>query len=223
MASKKILVVCPGCGKERIVAPENIKRSGHSYCNGCASIKRYGKDYIGKTFGRLTIVSDAEPVYDKRGGRRAMVNCLCSCGKTSVAERKGIMCGDTRSCGCLREEAAIARIEKFNLEHRNSLTEEEREAARLSRSSKESKRWLREVKSAERCVICGSSQNLAAHHLESYKENPELRFETSNGVCLCARCHIEYHTQFLGGYHVPATIATFDKFMRMKNGELDDK
>lgn len=223
MASKKIFVVCPGCNRERLVSPENIKRSGHLYCNGCASVKRYGNDYIGKVYGRATIISDAEPVYDDKRRRRAMVNCLCSCGNTFVAERKGVMYGHTSSCGCLREESAIAKIEKFNKEYRNSLTEEQREAARLSRSSKESKRWLREVKSVERCVICGSSQNLAAHHLESYKENPELRFETSNGVCLCAKCHIEYHTQFLGGYHVPATIATFDKFMRMKNGETDDE
>ncbi len=223
MAEKKILVVCPGCGRERSVIPSNLRKSGHSYCNGCASMERYGKDYIGKTYGRLTIISDAAPAYDTKRRRRAMVNCLCSCGKSTVSDRKDVTRGTTSSCGCLREELAIARIEKFNLEHRNSLTEEQREAARLSRSSKESKRWLREVKSTERCVICGSSQNLAAHHLESYKENPELRFETSNGVCLCAKCHIEYHTQFLGGYHVPATIATFDKFMRMKNGETDDE
>ncbi len=128
MARKKILVVCPGCGRERYVLPSNLKRSGHSYCNGCASVKRYGNDYIGKSYGRTTIISDAEPIYDDKRRRRAMVNCLCSCGNTFVAERKGVMYGHTSSCGCLREEISIATIEKFNKEFRQNLTEEQREA-----------------------------------------------------------------------------------------------
>lgn len=221
MSRRAVDVVCPGCKRTRKADKANLKKSGHSYCNGCASIKRYGQNYIGMIYGRLTILSDAEPVYDKKNQRRAMVNCKCSCGNNVVVERKGVMCGDTSSCGCLRTEVSVARIIRFNNDHRNTLSEEEKELIRLSRSSKESKKWLREVKLPNRCVICGSSQSLAAHHLESFKENPELRFDIKNGVCLCAMCHVEYHTRFLGGYHIPATISTFDAFMREKNGEAE--
>ncbi len=222
MTEKKILVVCPKCGIERGVYPTALRRAGHSFCRSCSAIEKFGKDYIGKTYGRLTIVSDAEPVFDKNGRRRTFVNCLCSCGKQVVVERNDIFRGRIKSCKCLLSETSAAKVNKLHEEYGNKLTEGDRERIRHSRRSKNYREWLREVKSTERCAICGSSQNLAAHHLESYRDNPELRFEAINGVCLCAKCHVEYHTQFLGGYHVPATIATFDKFMRMKNGELDD-
>lgn len=223
MPEKKILVVCPGCGIKRSVYPTNLRRAGHSYCSGCSAIERFGKSYIGKTYGRLTILSDAEPVYSNKGKRRAFVNCLCSCGNQVVVERYDIFRGRIKSCGCLFLETSAAKINKLHEEYDNKLTESERERIRHSRKSKNYREWLREVKFIERCAICGSSHNLAAHHLESYRNNPELRLEPTNGVCLCAKCHVEYHTQFLGGYHIPATIATFDKFMRMKNGETDDE
>jgi hypothetical protein len=48
------------------------------------------------------------------------------------------------------------------------------------------------------CQDCGRQckkreKGLAAHHLKSYTKYPKLRFEVSNGLTLCRRCHMTRH------------------------------
>lgn len=40
------------------------------------------------------------------------------------------------------------------------------------------------------CTICGKSGGkINAHHIKSFKTYPELRFEVSNGITMCIKCH----------------------------------
>ncbi|OGW08464.1 MAG: hypothetical protein A2W75_04065 [Nitrospinae bacterium RIFCSPLOWO2_12_39_15] len=43
------------------------------------------------------------------------------------------------------------------------------------------------------CVNCGSTNQRVAHHIKSYQEYQELRFDVWNGVILCRSCHSAYH------------------------------
>ena len=46
------------------------------------------------------------------------------------------------------------------------------------------------------CQCCGSKKDLQAHHIISWKDTydePELRYEVSNGITLCRKCHLKAH------------------------------
>jgi 5-methylcytosine-specific restriction endonuclease McrA len=48
------------------------------------------------------------------------------------------------------------------------------------------------------CQHCGRKckkreRGLAAHHIKSYADYPELRYEVSNGMTLCRQCHMTLH------------------------------
>lgn len=46
-----------------------------------------------------------------------------------------------------------------------------------------------------KCQVCGKLGKVA-HHLESYSSNPDLRIALDNGVCLCEKCHKEFHSMY---------------------------
>lgn len=50
----------------------------------------------------------------------------------------------------------------------------------------EHRAWSRKVKDkcGRRCVVCGSSRSLRAHHLMSWADNIEHRFNINNGVAV---------------------------------------
>lgn len=61
---------------------------------------------IGKQFGRLTVVKQAEPPEGKKG-REAWYLCSCSCGGNVVIRGSSLRRNITKSCGCLQRESAI--------------------------------------------------------------------------------------------------------------------
>lgn len=65
-------------------------------------------EMTGLTFGRLTVVSEAEGRRDARGRTRRFFLMRCSCGNEIVAEGAALRGGNTRSCGCLKREKAAA-------------------------------------------------------------------------------------------------------------------
>lgn len=58
----------------------------------------------GRQFGRLTVVESAGT---KKG--RALWLCRCECGGSVTTYASYLLCGDTRSCGCLHSEVSAAK------------------------------------------------------------------------------------------------------------------
>jgi len=55
--------------------------------------------------------------------------------------------------------------------------------------------WSREVRMSDNyhCVYCNTSKKLSAHHIFPKSKYPELKFNLSNGILLCKKCHDEIH------------------------------
>lgn len=70
----------------------------------------------------------------------------------------------------------------------------------MERKTRLDKPWRRAVFTRDgfTCQICGDKRggNLNAHHIESYHENADERYNVDNGVTLCASCHTAYHKEF---------------------------
>lgn len=46
-----------------------------------------------------------------------------------------------------------------------------------------------------KCTMCGTRENLHAHHIKPQALFPELRFDYDNGTALCAPCHRVAHKE----------------------------
>lgn len=72
-------------------------------------------DVIGQTFYRLTVIKEVEQIRSHR-----MVECKCSCGNFLTARLSSLLSGNTKSCGCLRKEAATDSASK-RIKHGHTL------------------------------------------------------------------------------------------------------
>ena len=85
-----------GCLKkgiwQRHSHPQSGRASGHR-----ASI-------VGKTFGRLTALR-----YAGTKANRAYWEAECTCGSVTIVSTDSLVTGNTKSCGCLHQDAAVRR------------------------------------------------------------------------------------------------------------------
>lgn len=97
------------CGNERVVQLGAL-RLGKSRSCGCAPRTRSkvvpAADLIGQRFERLTVT--AVGPCTTTGGRTLTVRC--DCGETREVSIRNLRSGNTRSCGCLQREHAVARV-----------------------------------------------------------------------------------------------------------------
>lgn len=63
------------------------------------------------------------------------------------------------------------------------------------RNSSRYKEWRKAVfeRDGFHCVKCGTKKDLQAHHIKPWKNNKALRYEVSNGMILCRKCHLKEH------------------------------
>jgi len=83
--------------------------------------------------------------------------------------------------------------------------------SRRIRNSQKFKDWRianfeRDDYTCQKCMDIGGE--LRAHHLNSFTDYPDLRFDINNGVTLCLDCHIEIHKK----YGKKITISDYAKY-----------
>lgn len=65
------------------------------------------KSLIGRKFGMLTVLDEVPPdkeIYGKYSGRRLIVECTC--GRKKSVNKRSVIRGRTKSCGCLQKATA---------------------------------------------------------------------------------------------------------------------
>lgn len=79
-------------------------------------------------------------------------------------------------------------------------------------SDKKHQIWAQKIKerAGYRCELCKTSGVLLhSHHLNSYDLFVEERYDLNNGICLCSRDHLLYHSIFGRGQN---TKNQFEQF-----------
>jgi hypothetical protein len=207
------------CGNTFEMDGDNLRRGTIKSC-GCYRIERCKRGKIDKTgnrYGKLIVLSRHE---------KTKWLCQCECGNTSIVDGGDLVKGTITSCGCLGRLRASKRLAQLNNKkigplnpaYNSNLTDEERWLRQERRDYQLPgyKDWRFKVMENNnfRCLVCKTrskkGERLVAHHLEGFKNNPDLRLEISNGVCLCQVCHINFHKTF--GYK-NSTSQQFEEYL----------
>lgn len=91
--------------------------------------------------------------------------------------------------------------ESFMLDHRDIVVLKQIHRTPYPKSSKSRRGFMQVAWSAmvrerdKKCVKCSSIFDLHAHHIKSYVNNEELRYDVNNGITLCGVCHRRLHKE----------------------------
>lgn len=198
------------CGEVTEVRKDKLS-GGYSKSCGClareltsARRSKSGYDLTGERFGRLKVI---KPI-GKREGQGRVWLCECDCGNVIETVASSLVRGRATSCGCKAVEhvtqLGLSNKGKNNPAYNHELTDEQRNKNRFQRSSDEAKKIRRKIykRDGYKCNICGKgSRNLNAHHLDSFVDNEDKRFNLDNLVTLCKECHIDFHKAYGYGHN----------------------
>ena len=204
-ARKAVVVICPLCSKQRVVGYRYIIKAGHTLCCGCSKSIKVNAPMLGTKKGRL-LIYDFAPPYKCKKQWKAQLKAICDCGTDKSYFASDL--SKTSSCGCFRKDTFTG---EGNPNYNPNLLMEERNGKR----GYAAERWAKEVKRRDNytCQVCWSTENVIAHHLNSYKSDKEARYNIENGITLCRECHTDFHLNFMGNYRIPCTAENFEQYL----------
>lgn len=115
-------------------------------------------------------------------------------------------------CLCGNNETITCNNTSINQLHICRRCKLQKRLENKSRNSSSYQEWRLQVYEQDNytCIKCSSrGGELAAHHIESWNDNKELRFELSNGITMCKTCHKDFHSLF--GYNT--TVEDLNKYL----------
>jgi len=176
------------------------------------NVKITEKRFLGKKFGRLTVISYSHSKSQHSGYSRAYWNCICDCGKEVKVRSDHLSRGTTRSCGCLRVDCMSskhgARVEvgsvPFNKLYNNYLLS----AKERGKSFELTKEQFKDITS-QNCYYCGAPPLSTLKVKSSYGEyvyngidriDSNLGYVDGNVVPCCKTCNIAKSNMTLGDF-----------------------
>lgn len=188
---EKLKFVCH-CGEEDEISYGVMKRK--SSCKKCRARNTGGKKKESLEEVKKHVESKGCKFIDKYILKeKTRIKYICHCGAPHEMYmsnfKKGNKCKE-----CKRRNFQGVKNHNFN----PNLSEDDR--LEVGRYEEGYKFWRKSVyrKYDYKCDVCkkDSDNDLTAHHLEGYAENPKLRTDVSNGVCLCIECHKKFHSKY---------------------------
>ena len=74
----------------------------------------------GIRFGKLMVIKESEPIFNKSGNKIRMIECKCDCGNIKTTRLTLLRSNQTTSCGCFHKQ----KISSIFKKHGDSLTPE---------------------------------------------------------------------------------------------------
>ena len=163
-----MIVQCKQCGADFNIVPARLKTA--KFCSYACAGKWRQQNFTGEN----------NPNY--RGGKEQICQCGAKFWVIPAVERK--FC--SKPCA-----------DKYGFRYTGEQHPNYRKEARRRNRGGSHHKWVNAVVSRDQatCQHCGNTNvELHAHHIKSYKDYPELRFDINNGITLCYRCHWAIHT-----------------------------
>lgn len=157
------------CGNTSVHTLLNLSNGTAKSCGCLRHVSHTREDLLGQNFGRLTVIERLPNNQWK---------CVCICGNEKIAKTRNLKYGKTKSCGCI--SAACDRRKAAIVKERN----------RVKKSG-----WINRalIRAKNQCEACGTSENLAVHHILPFAGYPEYRTDDENSCVLCHHCHWGVH------------------------------
>ena len=96
---------CSSCGAINTVTTQKLKRKTSQYCKKCAHIET--ESLINREFGFLKVIERAPNRLQPNGSAKVVWRCRCVCGKIVDVSAHKLKSGNTKSCGCKRDQLLL--------------------------------------------------------------------------------------------------------------------
>lgn len=163
------------CGHENTTDYQHfVSQHGGRLCAKCSQSVRYGIEYVRECFEErgCTLLEDTYK------NCKTKMRYIAQCGHESTITFDEL----------LNSDHAALRCRNCHKHKYHEVIEDRNRTAY--------KRWREAIyeRDGYACRVCGrSTAGLNAHHLYSYDDYPDKRFDLDNGITLCPRCHIRFH------------------------------